>query len=109
KLTNSLFTSSPNKDSRMTDNKPKVGIGVMIVHDGKVLLAKRKGSHGADQYAFPGGHLEHGESFAECAIRETMEEAGIEINNVRFLFVANVLTYMPKHYVHLTLLADWVS
>ncbi|MDR1697086.1 MAG: 8-oxo-dGTP diphosphatase, partial [Rickettsiales bacterium] len=32
---------------------------------------------GKDLYYFPGGKLEHGESFAECAIRETMEETGL--------------------------------
>ncbi len=62
--------------------KPKVGIGVMILKDGKVLLGKRKGSHGAGQYAFPGGHLEYMESFEDCARRETREECGIEIQNI---------------------------
>ena len=41
----------------------RVGIGVIILKDGKVLLGKRKGSHGAGEYAFPGGHLEYMESF----------------------------------------------
>ncbi len=91
----------------MENTKPKVGIGVLIIKDGKVLLGKRKGSHGEGDYAFPGGHLEHGESFEQCAKRETMEECGIEIKNVRFLLVANILEFMPKHYVHLTLCADW--
>ncbi|HOF50487.1 MAG TPA: hypothetical protein PLH22_02295 [Candidatus Colwellbacteria bacterium] len=35
--------------------KPRVGIGVMIFKNGKVLLGKRKGSHGEGEYAFPGG------------------------------------------------------
>ena len=90
-------------------NRPKVGIGVMILKEGKVLLGKRKGSHGAGQYAFPGGHLEYMESFAECARRETLEECGIEIENFRFVLLENVKLYAPKHYVHITLLADWKS
>lgn len=87
--------------------KPKVGVGVMIVKDGKVLLGKRKGSHGAGEYAFPGGHLEYMESFDACAKREAAEETGIEIENVRFLMLANVTKYAPKHYAHITLTADW--
>lgn len=93
----------------MDTQKPKVGIGVMIFKDGKVLLAQRKSSHGDGDYAFPGGHLEHMESFESCARREVMEECGIEIKNICFLFVANVTTYAPKHYVHITLTADWAG
>jgi 8-oxo-dGTP diphosphatase len=88
-------------------DEPKVGIGVMILKEGKVLLAKRKGSHGEGEYAFPGGHLEYMESFESCAKRETKEESGIEIANIRFQFLANVTKYTPKHYVHIGLIADW--
>lgn len=93
----------------MEEQKPKVGVGVMIVKDRKVLLGKRKGSHGAGEYEFPGGHLEYMESFEECARRETREECGIEIENIRFELLANVKKYAPKHYVHIGLIADWKS
>jgi len=79
----------------------------MIIKDGKVLLSKRLDSHGAGEYSFPGGHLEHLESFETCAIRETAEECGIEIQNIRFQFLANMTAYAPKHYVHIGLVADW--
>lgn len=79
----------------------------MILKDSKVLLGRRKGSHGEGEYAFPGGHLEYMESFEDCAKRETMEEAGIKIKNVRFNCVSNVTSYAPKHYVHIGLVADW--
>ncbi len=93
----------------MDQNYPKVGVGVMIFKDGKVLLTMRKGSHGAGTYSFPGGHLEYMESFEDCAVRETKEECGIEIKNIRFLFVTNVKKYAPKHYVHIGLSAEWKS
>ena len=86
---------------------PKTGVGVMIFKDEKVLLAKRKGSHGEGEFAFPGGHLEYKESFADCARREVKEECGIEIENIRFQFLANITAYMPKHYTHIGLRADW--
>lgn len=92
-----------------SENKPKVGVGVMIFKDGKVLMATRKGSHGAGDYGFPGGHLELMESFEDCAIRETKEECGIEIKNIKFLYLTNVTKYAPKHYVHVGLVADWSS
>jgi 8-oxo-dGTP diphosphatase len=97
------------RDNMEDQNRPKVGIGVMILKDGKVLVAKRKGSHGEDEYAFPGGHLEHMETFEECARRETREEAGIEIKNIRFNTLTNLRRYSPKHYADIGLIAEWES
>jgi 8-oxo-dGTP diphosphatase len=87
--------------------RPLTGIGVLILKDGKALLARRRGSHGEGEYAFPGGHLEFGESFETCARREVTEETGIEIKNIRFQYLANVKKYGGKHYVHIGLVADW--
>ena len=65
------------------DNRPinivRVGVGVMILKGGKVLLGKRKGSHGQGEYAFPGGHMEYLVGIEETARREVLEECGIEI------------------------------
>lgn len=44
---------------------------------GKILIGKRKGSHGVGRYALPGGHLEAGESWRDCCLRELEEETGI--------------------------------
>lgn len=87
---------------------PKTGLAVMVIKDGKVLLGKRKNTHGAGEYAFPGGKLEWWESFEECAKRETREEAGIEIENIRFLRLLNFKLY-KKHFVDVGVLADWKS
>lgn len=93
----------------MEIDRPKVGIGVMVWKDGKVLLGKRKSSHGDGEYAWPGGHLEHLESIVECAKREVLEETGMEIENVRFLRLLNLKDYAPKHYVDIGMSADWKS
>ncbi len=34
--------------------RPKVGLGIMVIKDGKVLMCKRKGAHGAGEWAWPG-------------------------------------------------------
>jgi 8-oxo-dGTP diphosphatase len=60
-------------------------------------------------FAFPGGHLEYMESFEDCAQRETDEECGIKIKNIRFQFLVNLTKYAPKHYVHIGLSADWAA
>lgn len=91
------------------DKLIKVGVGILVFKKGKVLLTKRKGSHGTGEYAFPGGHLEFGESFADCAKRECREEAGIEIKNIKFLRLLNLKKYAGKHYVDIGLTAEWKS
>ena len=94
-------------ETKQQEQKPKVGVGIMVFKDGKILLHQRKGSHGSGEYSFPGGHLEYMETFEECAKREIKEECGINVKNIRFQFLANVKKYAPKHYVHIGLIADW--
>jgi len=76
----------------------RVGIGV-IVQDtqGRILLGKRnkatkrvdsKLNHDWD-WSLPGGGLEYGEEFEECAIREVKEETNLDIHNPIFLCVHN--------------------
>ena len=89
----------------MSDKKyPKVGIGVMIQNnEGQVLLGQRKGSHGAGEWCFPGGHLEFGETVFETAKRETMEETGLEVNEFELISVADEMRYIEsddKHYLN---------
>jgi 8-oxo-dGTP diphosphatase len=55
----------------------KVGVGLMIVKDGKILLGKRKDSHGKGEFAAVGGHLEHLESFEAGILRELAEDAAL--------------------------------
>jgi 8-oxo-dGTP diphosphatase len=83
---------------------PKVGVGVAIMRKGKVLLGKRKGSHGAGEWSFPGGHLEFGESWEACARREVREETGMELGETRFIGATNDLFLEEKkHYITLFL------
>jgi 8-oxo-dGTP diphosphatase len=95
----------------MEETRPKAGIGILIFKDNKILLGKRKDSHGAGEYASPGGHLELNESIEDCVLREIAEEAGpdLKIKNLRFLCVINLRRYAPKHYLHVSMVADWKS
>lgn len=95
--------------SEEKEKRPKACMGVMIFKDGKVLIGERKGSHGSGEYSFPGGHLEFGESFEECAKRETLEEAGIKIDNIKFLCIANIDRHEGRQDMLLGLIADWKS
>lgn len=92
------------------NNKPKVGVGVIIQKNGKVLLGKRKNAHGEGSWCFPGGHLEFNESWEDCAIRETKEETDLSIRNIRFATATNdIFSLEQKHYITIFMLADYDS
>ena len=91
-------------------NKPKVGVGVIVIKDGKVLIGKRRGAHGSGSWAFPGGHLEFNESWEECARREVMEETGIQINNLCFGTATNdIFEKENEYYITIFMVADLAS
>uniref|UniRef100_A0A7R9VTY5 Nudix hydrolase domain-containing protein n=1 Tax=Chlamydomonas euryale TaxID=1486919 RepID=A0A7R9VTY5_9CHLO len=83
---------------------PLVGVGVLLWrrNSGTLLVGKRLGSHGAGTYALPGGHLEYGESFEECAAREVAEETGIALALDSLTLAYTTSTVFPevqRHYV----------
>ncbi|KOC89305.1 nucleotide triphosphate diphosphatase NUDT15 [Winslowiella iniecta] len=81
---------------------PRIGVGVLIFRDGKLLLGRRKGSHGADSWSAPGGHLEFGESIEQCAQREVQEETGLRLDKLRIgPFTNDIFANEQKHYVTL--------
>ncbi|KAJ5090330.1 hypothetical protein N7532_009014 [Penicillium argentinense] len=81
----------------------RVGIAVFVLNaEGKFILGKRKGSHGANTWGLPGGHLEFGESFETCGERELLEETGLKVQNLQFLTANNNVfrdVTPNKHYV----------
>ena len=85
--------------SENNQQRPIVGIGVMLFKDGKVLLGKTKGSHGSGLYAWPGGKLDLMESIFDCAKREVKEETGLEITDLKFLRVMNLKTPDNYHFL----------
>ena len=87
----------------------KIGVGVMIFKDGKVLIGKRKNRHGDGEYSFCGGGLDYMQSFEDCAKQEVLEEAGIKIKNIKFLCLYNETTYPPRHTIMVGFTADWES
>lgn len=68
----------------------RVGCGCLVqssLHPGRVLLGRRLGSHGAGKFALPGGHLELGESWADCLRREVKEETNLDVDNFQLVHV----------------------
>lgn len=60
-------------------DSPLVGVGAIIIEDDRVLLVKRGHPPLAGEWSIPGGVLEVGETLREAAVREAMEETGLEV------------------------------
>jgi ADP-ribose pyrophosphatase YjhB (NUDIX family) len=61
---------------------PKVVVGVIPEHAGKVLLLRRAIEPRYGTWTFPGGFMEIDETLEECAAREAHEETGVHVKVV---------------------------
>lgn len=89
----------------------KVGIGVMILDDNKVLLGHRSkdkkdtgGIFEIDCWTLPGGKQEYFETFFECAKREVKEETNLEIGELKLFGAADDIQ-PDRHYITLHIIA----
>ena len=57
-----------------------MGVGAVIVRDGKVVLIRRRYEPLAGQWSLPGGTLELGETLEAGTAREMLEETGLIVN-----------------------------
>ena len=65
--------------SREYPSHPRVGVAAVVLRDNQVLLVQRGRDPGKGSWGLPGGMLELGETLADGARREVMEECGVEI------------------------------
>lgn len=80
---------------------PRVGVGGVVVHDGKVLLLLRKKPPEAGFWSLPGGRVEFMERVEDALVRELREELGIEVEVESLLCVTNHIVETDN--------AHWVS
>lgn len=62
----------------MTEERPEVCVGAIVVVEDRLLLIRRGRGPGAGEWSIPGGRVERGETLAEAVVRELAEEAGVE-------------------------------
>lgn len=73
--------------------RPTLAASAAVFRDGRVLLAKRGFAPGLGLWSLPGGRVEPGETLAEAAVREVMEEVGVRAEVVA---VAAALDFISR-------------
>jgi 8-oxo-dGTP diphosphatase len=93
--------------------QPLVGVGAIIVKDGRVALIKRGKAPLMGEWSIPGGMLELGETTRCGAEREALEETGLVVQATELLGVFDRI--VPEgdctlyHYVLIDFLCEAVS
>jgi len=93
--------------------RPLVGVGCLVLREGRILLVKRAYPPGKGRWSIPGGHVEIGESLLKAAERELKEETGLKGVAVGVVNVDEVITVDERgvryHYILVTVLIDGVT
>ena len=77
---------------RLYPRQPVVGVGAVVICDGKILLEKRKNEPGKGKWSIPGGLVELGESVEQTVIREVEEETGLEVEKPQHIDIVDNIT-----------------
>ena len=93
------------------ENHIRVGIGVMILNENKILLghrAKNKkdtgGIYEVDCWTLPGGKQEYNETFFDGAKREVKEETNLDIEDLELFGAADDIQ-PDRHYITMHVIA----
>jgi ADP-ribose pyrophosphatase YjhB (NUDIX family) len=94
--------------------RPSLAVSTAVIRDGRVLLAQRAKPPGAGLYSLPGGLVEIGETVAEAAARELMEEVSVTAQplglcGARDIIIPDDEGRIARHFVVLCYAARWIA
>lgn len=95
----------------MTQPAPVPAVGVVCLRGREVLLIRRGTPPRLGEWSIPGGRIEYGERAADAALRELMEETGVQAELAGLLDVIDGLFPgdPPRHYVLIDYAARWIA
>lgn len=101
-------------DSNLYPDRPRLAVGVVVFREARVLLVRRGRPPAEGQWAVPGGSVELGETLAQAAEREALEETGVVVRTGDPCGCLDVIQTDAQgrvrfHYVVVDLLADYVA
>jgi ADP-ribose pyrophosphatase YjhB (NUDIX family) len=82
-----LVLADNRKSSREYPDRPLVGVGGVVIEDGRALLIRRGTEPLLGQWSIPGGTLELGETLQEGVARELLEETGVTVKVLELIEV----------------------
>lgn len=94
--------------------RPLLGVGSVIVSEGRVVLIRRGSNPDYGLWSIPGGLVEEGESLREACARESLEETGIIVDVKEPLEILDRIVYdaegrVKYHFVIVDFRADPVD
>ena len=102
------------RKKREYPDRPYVGVGVIVLRDQEVLLVKRKKEPNKGQWSIPGGKQMIGETVAEAAHRELLEETGVKVDQLLLVDVVDAIIpdiegKIKYHYTLVDFMGQWQS
>ena len=76
---------------RVYPARPWIAVGVVVMRGGKMLAIQRGKEPGKGLWAVPGGMVDLGETAAEAARREAMEETGLDVEVGELFWLADAI------------------
>lgn len=95
-------------------DSPRVAVGALVLREGRLLVVERGKAPAEGVWALPGGSVELGESLAEAAEREVLEETGVVVKAGRVVHAFDAVVRNDDgrvrfHYVIVDLECEYVS
>jgi 8-oxo-dGTP diphosphatase len=97
-----------------TPQKPVAATIAVVIHQGRVLLVRRRNPPDAGRWGFPGGKIEFGETILAAAERELFEETAVRAKAQQVFTAVDALDYdgeshVRAHFILVAVLCRWVS
>jgi 8-oxo-dGTP diphosphatase len=79
------------------EQKPRLTAAVLVMHEGKFLLAERNKENYNGYWIIPGGGVEFGEKIEDAALREIKQETNLDVDIVKQICYKEIIN-VPGNY-----------